>query len=70
MLAARAVFPARKLGRLEPGFEASLLALACDPIVDFACTKQITLRMKQGRVRWVGGGRVYGSLLERILTAS
>lgn len=51
---ARAAFPARKLGRLQPGFEASLLALACDPIADFACTKQITLRMKQGRLLPMG----------------
>ena len=44
----RAVFPGRALGRLAPGFEANLLALACDPTGDWACTAQIEHREKQG----------------------
>jgi hypothetical protein len=43
------IFPKRKIGRLSPGYEASLLALSCNPLTDFACTRRITLRMKQGR---------------------
>ena len=42
------VFPGRAVGRLAPGFEASLLALACDPTADWACTGQIVRREKQG----------------------
>lgn len=42
------VFPGRAIGRLASGFEASLLALACDPTADWACAGQITLREKQG----------------------
>ena len=42
------VFPGRAVGRLTPGYEASLLALACDPTADWSCTEQITHREKQG----------------------
>ena len=44
------IFPKRQIGRLAPGYEASLLALSCDPTADFQCTRRITLRMKQGRL--------------------
>lgn len=44
------IFPGRKIGRLEPGFEASLLALAANPLDDFAATEAILLKVKQGRV--------------------
>jgi hypothetical protein len=44
------IFPKRHIGRLAPGYEASLLALSCDPTADFECTRRITLRMKQGRL--------------------
>ncbi len=44
------IFPKRRIGQLAPGYEASLLALSCNPIADFACTRRITLRMKQGRL--------------------
>ena len=44
----RAVFPGRAIGRLADGFEASLLALACDPTADWSCTAQIAHREKQG----------------------
>lgn len=46
----RAIFPARAIGRLADGDEASFLVLACDPLVRFACTDEIRLRMKDGRV--------------------
>ena len=42
------VFPDRAVGRLASGYEASLLALACDPLQDWSCTAQITHREKQG----------------------
>ena len=44
----QAVFPGRAVGRLAPGFEASLLALDCDPTGDWSCTAQIAHREKQG----------------------
>ena len=46
----RAIFPARRVGCLTDGCEASLLVLAADPSVDFANTKRIALRMKDGRL--------------------
>jgi imidazolonepropionase-like amidohydrolase len=46
----RAIFPARRVGCLDDGCEASLLLLAADPSADFASTKRIVLRMKDGRV--------------------
>ncbi|HJP60020.1 MAG TPA: amidohydrolase family protein, partial [Gemmatimonadaceae bacterium] len=47
---AEAIFPKRKIGRLAPGYEASLLVLAGDPLADFSNVKRITLRMKQGQL--------------------
>lgn len=44
----QAVFPGRAVGRLAPGFEASLLALACDPLAEWSCTERIEHREKQG----------------------
>jgi imidazolonepropionase-like amidohydrolase len=46
----RAIFPQRRVGCLDDGCEASLLVLAADPSADFANTKRITLRMKDGRL--------------------
>ena len=54
----RAVFPGRAVGRLAPGYEASLLALACDPIDDWSCTERIGHREKQGAR--LGGAEVSG----------
>jgi imidazolonepropionase-like amidohydrolase len=51
---ARTIFPARKLGRLEPGYEASLLVLGGDPLADPARVRDIRLRVKQGRVLELG----------------
>ncbi|MFL6246015.1 MAG: amidohydrolase family protein [Thermoanaerobaculia bacterium] len=45
-----AIFPHRKVGKLEPGFEASFLVLDGDPLVDFGATAKIVLRVKDGRV--------------------
>lgn len=44
----RAVFPARRIGRLDPGYEASFLVLEGDPLADFANTGKISLRVKKG----------------------
>ena len=46
----RAIFPQRKIGRLEPGYEASFLVLAGDPLADFANTTKIVRRVKQGHI--------------------
>jgi imidazolonepropionase-like amidohydrolase len=46
----RAIFPTRRVGCLTDGCEASLLALAADPSADFANTRRIALRMKDGRL--------------------
>jgi tetratricopeptide (TPR) repeat protein len=42
------IFPQRKLGRLADGYEASFLALARNPIEDFAAIRDIRLCVKQG----------------------
>jgi hypothetical protein len=44
----RSIFPDRRIGCFERGCEASFLALAGDPLVDFQNTERILLRMKQG----------------------
>jgi hypothetical protein len=46
----RAIFPKRAIGRLEAGDEASFLVLECNPLVRFACTDSIRMRVKSGRV--------------------
>jgi hypothetical protein len=46
----RLIFPSRQLGRLAPGYEASLVALECDPLEDFNCVTRIAVRVKQGHV--------------------
>lgn len=45
----QAIFPARKLGRLAAGYEASFLVLRGDPLVDPAQLHAIVMRVKQGR---------------------
>jgi len=47
---AETIFPARKIGRLEEGYEASFLVLGGDPLEDFDHVRDIHLRVKQGRV--------------------
>jgi hypothetical protein len=45
---AQYIFPARKIGHLKPGYEASFLVLDDNPLVDWNNTKNITIRFKQG----------------------
>jgi imidazolonepropionase-like amidohydrolase len=45
---AETIFPARKIGRLEEGYEASFLVLGGDPLEDFDHVCDIRLRVKQG----------------------
>jgi cytosine/adenosine deaminase-related metal-dependent hydrolase len=47
---AETIFPARKLGRLEEGYEASFLVLGGDPLEDLDHVRDIRLRVKQGHV--------------------
>jgi hypothetical protein len=44
-----AIFPNRKLGRLEEGYEANFLVLDKDPVESFDNIRTIHLRVKQGR---------------------
>lgn len=44
----QSIFPDRKIGRLESGYEASLLVLGCDPVVRLECVEDIHIRIKQG----------------------
>ncbi len=53
----RAIFPKRRIGRLEAGYEASFLVLKADPLADFANVKEIALRVKQGNVITVPAAR-------------
>jgi hypothetical protein len=46
----RAIFPARRIGRLAAGYEASFLVLEGDPVSDFSNTGKISLRVKRGLV--------------------
>ncbi len=45
----RAIFPARKVGRLREGYEASFVVLKGDPLEDFGRVREVSLRFKQGR---------------------
>ncbi len=47
---AETIFPERRIGRLEEGYEASFLVLAGDPLEDLGHVRDIRLRVKQGRV--------------------
>lgn len=44
------IFPGRRIGRLEEGFEASFLVLDGDPLEDFSATREIVLRVKNGLI--------------------
>jgi hypothetical protein len=50
----RAIFPARRIGQLRDGYEASFLVLAGDPVQDFTNVKKIEMRVKQGEVMSLG----------------
>jgi imidazolonepropionase-like amidohydrolase len=43
-----AIFPSRKIGLLDEGYEASFLALEADPLADWSATRKIRMRFKQG----------------------
>lgn len=47
---AKAIFPDRKLGVLESGYEASFLVLPSNPLEDLDATRSISMRVKQGCV--------------------
>jgi hypothetical protein len=44
----RSIFPNRRIGALREGYEASFLVLDGDPLADFANTRRIVRRVKQG----------------------
>lgn len=44
------IFPARKIGFLKNGYEASFIVLDRDPLADFTAIKNINFRFKQGFV--------------------
>jgi tetratricopeptide (TPR) repeat protein len=44
------IFPNRKIGKLEDGYEASFLALEANPLEDFSAIRRIANRVKQGHV--------------------
>lgn len=44
----RAIRPGRRVGALDPGYDASLLALACNPLEDTKCQQRIVARLKDG----------------------
>lgn len=46
----QAIFPERKLGAFNEGYEASLLVLDTDPTQQISALQQISLRVKQGAV--------------------
>ncbi|HVF90144.1 MAG TPA: amidohydrolase family protein [Blastocatellia bacterium] len=54
---AQAIFPGRKIGLLEEGYEASFLALEGNPVDDFSNVKRIAFRFKQGHVIGAPGAR-------------
>jgi imidazolonepropionase-like amidohydrolase len=43
-----AIFPSRRITQLRVGYEASALALSCNPLRTPSCVNNITLRLKQG----------------------
>lgn len=45
-----AIFPGRKIGKFENGYEASFIALDDNPLVDWSALQEIHLRVKQGHV--------------------
>jgi imidazolonepropionase-like amidohydrolase len=46
----RAMFPNRRIGRLEDGAEASLIALDGNPLEDLRALRRVAVRVKQGHV--------------------
>jgi imidazolonepropionase-like amidohydrolase len=48
------MFQGRRIGRLADGYEASFIAFAADPLKDFAATRNIEMRVKDGRILELG----------------
>ncbi|HMO33542.1 MAG TPA: amidohydrolase family protein [Lacibacter sp.] len=48
----RVIFPQRKIGYLQEGYEASFLVLNNNPLQDFSALFRIHLRVKQGELLW------------------
>jgi hypothetical protein len=48
MATPRAIFPGRRIGALQAGYEASFLVLRADPLQNIRATQNIALRVKQG----------------------
>ena len=46
----QAIFPERRIGYLQNGYEASFLALNGDPLADFSIVNKISFRLKQGHL--------------------
>lgn len=57
----KAIFPDRRIGRFEEGFEASFLVLAGNPIEQFDHVTKIVLRVKQGYILLNDGAKKDGS---------
>lgn len=47
---AEAIFPRRKIGRLQEGYEANFLVLDGNPIDDFSAVEKIQMEVKKGRL--------------------
>lgn len=47
-----AIFPQRKIARLQDGYEASFLVVAENPLINFNTVYNIQLRVKQGTILW------------------
>lgn len=45
----KSIFPARRIGALGDGYEASFIALDGNPLEDFAAVRRVAFRFKQGR---------------------
>jgi tetratricopeptide (TPR) repeat protein len=46
----RTIFPARRIGRFDDGFEASFLALDANPLEDLRALRRVSVRIKQGHM--------------------
>ncbi len=44
----QAIFPGRRIGVLQRGYDASALVLTCNPLQDTACGERIAMRLKAG----------------------
>jgi predicted amidohydrolase YtcJ len=44
----QAIFPARRLGRLQPGYEANFVVLGGNPLADFNAVKDVREVYKRG----------------------